>query len=406
MIKMASPTLLDIPYFIGPVADRIISRRAKKLKATADSTLFWKNAAQNDKNAKTMGKFYDVLVDQAPASYKSNAVKLKERAAKGTLPENCSLSIALSGGGLRVVAFLAFLETLREHNVPIRAYAGTSAGALATMLDRIGVDYKTAWECLDEKMLKSLLFSLNANLGMGILSGGRMIRFIEQVLPDDLKTYKQMPFLYTTSVLVNSWNKWTSGVDKKGKNTVEGAPDSLSTYKKIVFSSEFDPDMRISKGVFSSMCLPVFQSLRFPKRKFTSIMEDCSTKEVMSTEKGWTIDGGYANNYPVDVLLLSGSANTNLDTRIVINVAADNPNNTEIRKQDLIQKLAFMAPGVSNAEELEREKARYADSNAIWWTIGGKAAGIELFDFQKIDVMRQAGRESAEGLLRTVGIMQ
>lgn len=402
---MASVGLLDIPYLIRPIADSILNARAKKLRATADSQLFWKRAAQNENHAQAMGKFYAVLTDNSPAEWKGNATKLKEAAAKGARPEDCSLSIAVSGGGLRVVAFLSFLETLREHNIPLRAYAGTSAGSLATALDYFGMDYKTVWECLDAKMLKALLFSLGSNLGKGILSGDRVVSLFENLLPSKLATYENAPFLYTTSVLVNSWGSWAVERDPHGAGTVKPDEKTFSTFRPVVFSREFDPAMRVSQGVFSSMCLPVFKGLEFPNREFTAIKEDGTTHRVMSTRKGWTMDGGYMNNYPVDILMLAGKANVNPATHIIISVVGDPPDKVEIG-QDTVQKLVYMAPDVNSTEELRRDRLRFADENVIWWTIGGKAAGVGLFDFEKIADMRQAGRESAEKLLRTIGIIQ
>jgi predicted acylesterase/phospholipase RssA len=402
---MASPGILDIPYFVGAYSNRIVAERAKKLRATADPGIFWKNAAQNVNHAAAMKKFFDVLVDQTPAPYKSSAAPLKAAATEGAKPEECSLSIALSGGGLRVISFLSFLEVMREHNIPIRAYAGTSAGSLATMLDRVGVNYETVWECLDEKMLKALLFALNANLGKGILSGNRVMDFVDNLLPAGLSTYGKVPFLYTTSVLVNSWSDWHgTGLIRRGKKEVyTGNPDSFSTFRPIVFSSEFDPSLKISQGIFSSMCLPVFEAQAFPGRMFTAIKGDGTTQPVMSTSKGWTIDGGYMDNYPVDILLLPDKANINPATHIIINVVADPPDNVELN-QDTVKKLVYMANDVSSTSMLRSDRLRYADKNILWWTIGGEASGVDLFDFQKIDAMRRAGRESALKLLDTVGM--
>jgi predicted acylesterase/phospholipase RssA len=401
---MASPGLMDIPYFIRPIANGILKKGAAKLRATADSTLYWRRAAKTEQYRKTVGKFYDVMVDETRADFKGNAVKLKEEAKKGCDPVDCSISIAVSGGGLRVIAFLAFLEVFREHNIPIRAYAGTSAGALATTLDRIGTDYKTAWEILDARLLKSLLFALNwTGLGSGIMTGKRMMDFLDLTLPPDIRTFGKVPGLYLTSVLVNCHRNPTVTIDQKGKEIVQG---ELSSYEKVVFSSEFDPSMGISKGVFSSMCLPVFQSLKFPKRWFKAITTD-GIMNVRSTKNGRTIDGGYGNNYPGDVLLLPESkANAAAAKHIVINVTAENPGNVEIPRESLFSKLVYTGVDLHMEEELRAEKEKYRDANVIYWEIGGKAAGVGLFDFNKIDDMRQAGRESAEKLLRTIGIMQ
>lgn len=403
---MASVGLLDIPYFIRPIADSILKARAKRLRATADSRLFLERTAQNDAHRQIIGKFYGVLTDRSPAEWKGNALKLKDAAAKGAKAEDCSLSIALSGGGLRVVSFLSFLETLREHDIPLKAYAGTSAGSLATALDYFGMDYKTVWECLDEKMLKALLFSLGSNPGKGILSGDRVVKLFERLLPPGRTTYWNAPGLYTTSVLVNSWSSWSlEGNDRRGAAMIKPDESTFSTFRPVVFSHEFDRTMKVAQGIFSSMSLPVFKGLEFPHRVFSTINGDGTTKTVLSTKKGWTLDGGYMDNYPVDVLLLRGRANANPATQIIINVVADRPDRVEIG-QDTVQKLVYMAPDVNSTGELRRDRLRFADGNIVWWTIGGRVSGVGLFDFNRIDDMRQAGRESAEKLLRTIGIMQ
>ena len=402
---MASPGLLDIPYFIRPVADNILKRGAAKLRETADPNSYWDRSARNGNYRAVMGKFYDVMTDDGKAEWKGDALGLKQAAKGGCDPADCSLSIALSGGGLRVVAFLGFLEVLREHKIPVRAYAGTSAGSLATTFDRLGVDYKTVWEVLDQRLLKSLLFALNwTGLGSGIMTGRRVMDFMSQVVRPGEGTYGKTPGLYTTSVLVNSWaNPVVIGSDKKGRDVIGG---DFATYRKVVFSREYDPTMKLSEGVFSSMCLPVFESLNFRRRQFSAITPDNQVIKVLSTDNGWTIDGGYANNYPVDVLLLTNKANADPGRHIIINVAAQKPGSTEMRKQDLVQKLVYMASDVSSEDELERERVRYSQENVIWWEIGGKAKDVGLFDFNKLEDMKQAGRESAEKLLKAVGILQ
>lgn len=399
--------LSDIPYFIGPVANSIIHGRAKRLRRTADESMFRSRSAISPSNTKTMSRFYNALMDEGNAPWKSSALPLKAAAKNGAGPKDCSLSIALSGGGLRVVAFLSFLETLKEHQIPISAYAGTSAGALATMFDRIGVDYKTVWECLDASLLRSLILAPSASLlkGIALLSGKRLTRFFNDVLPDGMKTYRELPRLYTTSVLVNSWGKWEQGVNEKGKDATRGIPETFKRYRKVIFSRDFDPDMPIAKGVFSSMSLPVFKSLAFRGREF-KFMENGEALNALSTQDGRTIDGGYAVNYPLNVLLLPCEANKDPNTHMVINVAVDDPNGTRVRKQNVARDLLEQAPDVSSAGEMDRDRFMYANSNIIWWTIGGKARGVGLFDFDKIDDMREAGRESAEALLRTVGIMR
>lgn len=49
------------------------------------------------------------------------------------------LVVALGGGGIRGIAHLAILETLRREGLPIRALAGSSAGALASAMYAFGL---------------------------------------------------------------------------------------------------------------------------------------------------------------------------------------------------------------------------------------------------------------------------
>lgn len=348
----------NIPYFIEPVASVILNSRAKKLRATADWDTFQRRSAPGASHLRAMSGFYDALMDESRASWKSSALPLRDAAREGAGPKDCKLSIALSGGGLRVVAFLSFLETLKKHDIPITAYAGTSAGSLATLFDRIGVDYDTVWECLDAKLLKSLLFAPNVNLTRGLLSGRRVMAFINHVLPEGIRTYKDVPHLYATSVLVNSWSSWEITAPVGGMDLISADPDSFSTFRKVVFSRDFDPDMPIAKGIFSSMCLPIFQSQRFRRREFMAMtVKGDNSEKVLSSDRGWTIDGGYAENYPLNVLLLSGGeANKDPGTHIVINVAVENPNEKKMCEQNLWSKLIHLSPDVSNAEELGKEQ--------------------------------------------------
>lgn len=100
-----------------------------------------------------------------------------------------NVGLALSGGAARGMAHVGVLKVLREHNIPIHAVAGTSAGALVgatfasglTIPEIIEITGKVRWN-----LLGRFAFSR-----FGILTTEPMRRYIEKNLP--VKRFEEMP---------------------------------------------------------------------------------------------------------------------------------------------------------------------------------------------------------------------
>ncbi len=388
------------------------SPAAKELSRTADPDLYAKRLEKTPESRKIVRKFHDALLDSSEdLVFRGNAVPLKKLAAEGRLnPDNSSISISISGGSLRVFAFLSFLETLRNHGIPITNYAGTSAGSLASFIDRAGFDFKSVWKVMDAELVGALMFDINWwNLIRlrSPLEGDRIIKFVETSLGQRYKskTMEELPGLFVTSVLVNSYRN-PKMCD--GKYTGD-----ISSYERVIFSYLDDPQMKVAEALFSSMCLPVFKSLRFREREFTALintglkkaarkaaLEEPAFATVLSTRNGRTIDGGYMNNFPFDILLMrSGPAD------VVINLVADYPGQVEVPEKTIFSPLISTPVDIHFKEELDMDRIIYRDANVIHWEIGKDVRNIGLTDFHRIPDLIEAGRKSATALLSKLGII-
>lgn len=102
------------------------------------------------------------------------------------------VGLALSGGAARGIAHAAVLEVLREEGVPVRAVAGTSAGAVVGALfaagmppDEIGrLACETRWNDLFRVRVPHA----------GLVSGGGLERFFERVIPARWFAELNLPF--------------------------------------------------------------------------------------------------------------------------------------------------------------------------------------------------------------------
>ncbi len=386
---MIVPKITDGLYVVPFVARYKWGSAARELRRTADPELYKRMQERNNRRTYVVQKFYDVLLDKKEEpGFKGGANGLKKAADEGRLDHDAAnLSVAVSGGGLKVIAFFSFLETLREHRVPFTNYAGTSAGSIAALFDRSGIDYNSVWKVLDEGLCKALLYSPKFRWWQAPLHGRRVQKFFAASLPEGMETFADLPGLYVTSVLENS------------THAVEARTREFSTYEEVVFSSEFDPAMRLSEGVYSSMCLPVFKSLDFRGRQFTRVGEDGSFAPIISTLNGRTFDGGYWDNYPGNIL--TSLCDPSKD--VVLKLYANYPGKKEVKRESIIQKLVSRPVNLKMEDEYRMDSERDRDANVVSWEIKG-IEGVGLFDFDKLGLMVQAGRDSALLFMQKLGI--
>ncbi len=394
---MNVPRIIIIaPKSIESYAKKIYIPAAKKLKGTCDPDSYDKRLEDTKRNKYVMEQFYKALLEPNRFEERDigNATKLKEWKSKySTFPDDGKLFLSMSGGGIKLFAFMAFLETLRKYKIPIYAYSGVSAGAIATLFDRVGMNYSTIWNVMNKDLCYALMLCPSFNLVRGLLKGKRIINFLDMALPQNLKLYNDIKNFYTTIVVANVI------ID-----------DHFLSFENVILSSNGGSgDMEICKGIFSSMCLPFFQSLKIPPDiTLNSIRREKDTIkyiDVSTTPSTFSIDGGYIKNYPVDAFW--GLIDPYKD--VVLNVIADHPGK-QIIKDNLWYKLLLMLPEMQKNSELRKIMEFWKDGNIITCSIMNnipnkeEIKGIGLFDFDQIPLMIQAGQESARNFLKIINI--
>lgn len=161
------------------------------------------------------------------------------------------IGIVLSGGGIRGIAHLGVFKALKEHQIPISAISGTSAGAIAGALFANGVEPDTALKIFQET---------------------RLLRFLRPVFkaPALLNLETAYP-LFKKYLPHDSFEKLNIPLSVSTTNFNEG---------KLVY---FNKGNLIQK-VLASCCIPGI---------FSPILIDDK----------FYIDGGVLDNFPIEPLL-------------------------------------------------------------------------------------------------------
>lgn len=90
------------------------------------------------------------------------------------------VALALGGGGARGIAHIGVLKVLAEEGIPVRAVAGTSAGALVGAALAAGRDWR--WLREEARRLRWTDLVQPAVPRMGILATERLERYLERTL--------------------------------------------------------------------------------------------------------------------------------------------------------------------------------------------------------------------------------
>jgi NTE family protein len=183
--------------------------------------------------------------------------------------------ICLSGGGIRVVAFVGALEVLAKNKLlnHVNEYIGVSAGALIGFLLSIGYTLQEL-----KKLVLEFDFGLIRNLEpentleflehYGLDNGANLNRLCESVM-------RQKNILPTTTFLELSHIR-------PPLPSFRCFATDLTTCQPREFSLSTTPNVKIIDALRATMCLPFY---------FTPI-EDPITGNLLS-------DGGLMNNYPM-----------------------------------------------------------------------------------------------------------
>ncbi len=120
------------------------------------------------------------------------------------------IGLCLSGGGARGAAHLGVIKALMEHNIPIHAVSGASAGALMGAVYAAGNDYETMVQFLKEgSIFKTIRFGI-PDRGLGNL------KFLYKVLPkyiahNNFESLEKKLFVTTTNLNRGKAHVWDSG---------------------------------------------------------------------------------------------------------------------------------------------------------------------------------------------------
>ncbi len=206
--------------------------------------------------------------------------------------------LVFSGGGIRGLAYVGCLKALEEFHVlpQIESYVGTSIGAIFALLLNLDYCYEELYEILLTINFESLrditsdgIFNYFNSYGFetGIKMENIVKIFIRKKLGDDQVTFQQL-FEKTSKKL-----------------TITGT--CLNTCQCEFFNYENTPNMEVVKAIRISMSIPfVFTTHSLNGKLY--------------------VDGGVANNYPIDA-----HAST---TEILGFILKDNQQNKEIQGLD------------------------------------------------------------------------
>ncbi|MEW6528369.1 MAG: patatin-like phospholipase family protein [Candidatus Micrarchaeota archaeon] len=385
--------------------DKIIRRAAKEIGNNAVSNRY---SEAPDRLAKTANikEFYDVfknhnlprnefnghreLITGGDIFYLGDATQLDNNVDL----DKVNIHLALSGAGIKFFAFLALVNTLYEHNIPITNIAGTSGGALAGLLIKMGCDFDVVKEVFNAKLLRALMWDLNfKEFFFPPLKGDKIMMFIDEILDQKYgnKTMEDIPGLYIMATLMNSMRD-----------------DEVSSFEKIVLSSEYSPRFKIYEALYASMSLPIFENLRCPHGEtFQAIREGdgiVSLYPVQATERGALFDGGYMYNYPLGILLANMMPND-----IVIDLCTAFPGHREIDLHawwNRIRNALSMQTNIATRGQMDTTMMRSLPFNTIHCQIGRGIWDIGLTDFEKLPLAWEAGKSAALDFLRAFGIIQ
>ena len=178
------------------------------------------------------------------------------------------IGLALSGGAARGIAHVGVLRALEEHNIPIDAIAGASAGALIGGSYAAGLSIKQL-----EAMARDFRWRYTARLSfsrLGLQSNARMEKFLRAHLPVTRFEELRLPF---TAIAMD---------------LRQGTP--------VVFRDEGD----LPFAIRASACIPFFYApIREPSGRFL-------------------VDGGLVANLPINYARDLGA-----DIVIAVDVNAD-----------------------------------------------------------------------------------
>ena len=111
------------------------------------------------------------------------------------------IGLVLSGGGVRAIAHVGFLQVLLENNLQPTKVSGTSAGALVCALYAAG--YKTDEMLSFFKQTPLLKLSLYALNKPGIMDSDKYIGFFKEYFSEDTFESLKMPLTVTATNLLN-----------------------------------------------------------------------------------------------------------------------------------------------------------------------------------------------------------
>ncbi len=120
------------------------------------------------------------------------------------------VNLVLSGGGARGIAHLGVIKALQEYNVPIKAIAGVSAGAIAGAFYGLGLSPD---EILDIAVENTYMNIRNPRrFSLGLFSKSNMQRVLEKYFPGDSFSDLKIPLhIYVTNINSGSSEYFSSG---------------------------------------------------------------------------------------------------------------------------------------------------------------------------------------------------
>lgn len=105
-----------------------------------------------------------------------------------------TIGLALGSGGAKGLAHVGVIKVLEENNIPIDFIAGTSIGALVGGLYAATKDSKVIEELALSTNWRELLALVDPSFFRGLLSGGKIKKFIEEQIGDKTFSDLQIPF--------------------------------------------------------------------------------------------------------------------------------------------------------------------------------------------------------------------
>ncbi|UMB59743.1 patatin-like phospholipase family protein [Lutibacter sp. A80] len=114
---------------------------------------------------------------------------------------NSEIGLVLSGGGVRGIAHVGFLQVLLENNIIPTKVSGTSAGALVCALYAAGYNTQEMLAFFKETpLLKLSLYALNKP---GIMDSEKYIEFFKRYFSEDTFESLKIPLTVTATNLLN-----------------------------------------------------------------------------------------------------------------------------------------------------------------------------------------------------------